>query len=105
MAITRQVITSLGRDGTDILGTKVLAVKIVDESIVSGSLLTVESIRAAGVTCAGVVLNPGPETTAASDLASRTNGALVRDLLGLPLLELDRLVQTAGKIPVWLGGE
>jgi hypothetical protein len=43
MAITRQVITSLQRDGTDMLGTKALAVKIVDESIVSGSLLTVES--------------------------------------------------------------
>ena len=43
MAITRQVITSLGRDGYDLLGRKTVAVKIVDESIVSGSLLTVES--------------------------------------------------------------
>ena len=43
MAITRQVITSLLSDGTDMLGTKSLAVKIADESIVSGSLLTVES--------------------------------------------------------------
>ena len=39
MAITRQVITSLSRDGTDMLGTKSIAVKIVDESIVSGSRL------------------------------------------------------------------
>ena len=43
MAITRQIITSLGRDGYDLLGRKTVAVKIVDESIVSGSLLTVES--------------------------------------------------------------
>lgn len=43
MAIARQVITSLGRDGYDLLGRKTVAVKIVDESIVSGSLLTVES--------------------------------------------------------------
>jgi len=43
LAITRQVITSLGRDGYDLLGRKTVAVKIVDESIVSGSLLTVES--------------------------------------------------------------
>lgn len=43
MAITRQVITALNRDGTDMLGTKNVAIKIVDESIVSGSLLTVES--------------------------------------------------------------
>lgn len=43
MALTRQVITALNRDGTDMLGTKNVAIKIVDESIVSGSLLTVES--------------------------------------------------------------
>ena len=34
MAITRQVITSLQRDGTDALGTRTVAMKIVDESIV-----------------------------------------------------------------------
>ncbi len=43
MALTRQVITALNRDGTDMLGTRNLAIKIADESIVSGSLLTVES--------------------------------------------------------------
>jgi hypothetical protein len=46
MAVTRQVITSLQRDGTDMLGTKNIAIKIIDESIVSGSLLT-SSSRAA----------------------------------------------------------
>jgi membrane protease subunit (stomatin/prohibitin family) len=43
MAITRQVITALNRDGTDKLGTRNLAIKVADESIVSGSLLTVEA--------------------------------------------------------------
>lgn len=43
MPITRQVITALNRDGTDMLGTRNVAIKLVDESIVSGSLLTVES--------------------------------------------------------------
>jgi len=57
MAITRQVITSLNRDGTDILNTKVLAVKIIDESIVSGSLLTVESNHFCVLKSRGAVLN------------------------------------------------
>ena len=57
MAITRQVITSLQRDGTDMLGTKTLAVKIVDESIVSGSLLTVESNHFCVLKSRGAVLN------------------------------------------------
>jgi len=57
MAITRQVITSLGRDGTDLLGTKSLAIKIVDESIVSGSLLTVESNHFCVLKSRGAVLN------------------------------------------------
>ncbi|WP_428390750.1 SPFH domain-containing protein [Lichenicoccus sp.] len=43
MALTRQVITALNRDGTDMLGVRNVAIKIMDESIVSGSLLTVES--------------------------------------------------------------
>jgi membrane protease subunit (stomatin/prohibitin family) len=57
MAITRQVITSLQRDGTDMLGTKNVAVKIVDESIVSGSLLTVESNHFCVLKSRGAVLN------------------------------------------------
>ncbi len=57
MAITRQVITSLQRDGSDMLGTKTLAVKIVDESIVSGSLLTVESNHFCVLKSRGAVLN------------------------------------------------
>ena len=57
MAITRQVITSLMHDGTDMLGTKSLAVKIADESIVSGSLLTVESNHFCVLKSRGAVLN------------------------------------------------
>jgi membrane protease subunit (stomatin/prohibitin family) len=57
MAIARQVITSLLRDGTDALGTKSLAIKIIDESIVSGSLLTVESNHFCVLKSRGAVLN------------------------------------------------
>lgn len=57
MALTRQVITSLQRDGTDMLGTKSLAIKIADESIVSGSLLTVESNHFCVLKSRGAVLN------------------------------------------------
>jgi membrane protease subunit (stomatin/prohibitin family) len=57
MAITRQVITSLQRDGSDMLGTRTLAVKIADESIVSGSLLTVESNHFCVLKSRGAVLD------------------------------------------------
>ena len=57
MAITRQVITPLDRDGIDMLGTKNIAIKIVDESIVSGSLLTVESNHFCVLKSRGAVLN------------------------------------------------
>ena len=57
MAITRQVITALNRDGSDMLGAKNVAIKIVDESIVSGSLLTVESNHFCVLKSRGAVLN------------------------------------------------
>lgn len=57
MAITRQVITSLQKDGTDLLGTKNLAVKIADESIVTGSLLTVENNHFCVLKSRGAVFN------------------------------------------------
>lgn len=57
MAITRQVITALERDGSDMLGTKNVAVKLMDESIVSGSLLTVESNHFCVLKSRGAVLN------------------------------------------------
>ena len=57
MAITRQVITSLLRDGADMLGATKIAAKIIDESIVSGSLLTVESNHFCVLKSRGAVLN------------------------------------------------
>ena len=57
MAITRQVITSLHRDGSNLLGSKRLAFRIADESIVSGSLLTVESNEFCVLKSRGAVLN------------------------------------------------
>ena len=57
MAITRQVITALNRDGSDMLGAKNVAIKLVDESIVSGSLLTVESNHFCVLKSRGAVLN------------------------------------------------
>src|SRR5579871_6699736 len=57
MAITRQVITSLNRDGSNLLGMKRLAVKIADENIISGSLLTVESNHFCVLKSRGAVLN------------------------------------------------
>ena len=69
------------------------------------TLLTVESIRAAGVTCAGIVVNAGAETSPDLDLVLHRNAALLRDLLGLPVLEFDRGVQASGHLPLWLGGK
>ena len=57
MAIARQVITSLLKDGADMLGITNIAAKIVDESIVSGSLLTVESNHFCILKSRGAVLN------------------------------------------------
>ena len=69
------------------------------------TLLTVESLSAAGLTCAGIVVNAGPESSPDLDLTRGRNVALLRELLRLPVLELDRRVQAAGHVPVWLGGE
>jgi membrane protease subunit (stomatin/prohibitin family) len=56
MAMNRQVITTLNRDGTDKMGMKTVAMKLADENIVSGSLLTVESNHFAIVKSRGAVL-------------------------------------------------
>ncbi|HWB58296.1 MAG TPA: SPFH domain-containing protein [Chthoniobacteraceae bacterium] len=57
MALTRQVITSLNRDGSNLLGASRIAVRIADENIVSGSLLTVESNEFCVLKARGAVLN------------------------------------------------
>jgi hypothetical protein len=54
--INRQVITSLHRDGSNLLGTKRIAIRIADENIVSGSLLTVESNEFCVLKARGAVL-------------------------------------------------
>ncbi|GGF03091.1 hypothetical protein GCM10011611_05780 [Aliidongia dinghuensis] len=56
MAITRQVISTLGRDGLSLMTPEVIAYKIPDESIVSGSLLTVETNEFAVLKSRGAVL-------------------------------------------------
>jgi dethiobiotin synthetase len=73
---------------------------------INHTLLTVDSIRDAGLTCACVVLNPGPASVSPDlDLSRRTNLLLLRDILLLPVFELDGRVETAGEIAVCLGGE
>jgi membrane protease subunit (stomatin/prohibitin family) len=59
MAITRtrQIITSLKPDGSNLLGSKRLAIRIADESIVSGSLLTIESNEFCILKSRGAVLS------------------------------------------------
>jgi membrane protease subunit (stomatin/prohibitin family) len=58
MALTRQVITAINRDGSDLLGTRNLALKLADENaIVSGSLLTVEANHFCILMSRGAVLN------------------------------------------------
>lgn len=56
MAVTRQVISTLNRDGTDRMGMATLALKIADDTIVSGSLLTVESNHFCVLKSRGAVL-------------------------------------------------
>jgi len=88
------------------LGLPVVVVARAGLGTLNHTLLTVESIRAAGVICAGVVLNPGVEPADdARSAARRTNGPVLQDLLGLPIFEIDRAAETAGEIPVWLGGK
>jgi dethiobiotin synthetase len=94
------------RDWARDLGLPVVVVARAGLGTLNHTLLTVESIRAAGMACAGVVLNFGaPEWIETSDLARRTNGVLLQDLLGLPVFELHGAAESAGEVPVWLGGE
>jgi dethiobiotin synthetase len=93
------------RDWARDLGLPVVVVARGTLGTLNHTLLTVESIAAAGVTCAGIVVNAGPHTSPDLDLARGRNAALLRDLLGLPVFELDRRAEAAGHLPVWLGGE
>ena len=57
MALTRQVISTLQDDGTDIMGPDIMAYHYPDSSIVSGSLLTVEANHFAVLKSRGAVLS------------------------------------------------
>lgn len=57
MALTRQVISTLQDDGTDIMGPDIMAYHFPDASIVSGSLLTVEANHFAVLKSRGAVLS------------------------------------------------
>jgi len=89
------------------LGFPVVVVARGTLGTLNHTLLTVDSIRDAGLTCAGVIVNAGPDRDSSPDLdlARRRNVVLLRDLLALPVLEFDRSVQAAGRLPLWLGGE
>jgi dethiobiotin synthetase len=93
------------RDWARDLGLPVVIVARAGLGTLNHTLLTVESIRAAGVTCAGIVLNPGALPEGDSTLARRTNGALLQDLLGLPVFQGEGATEAAGEVPLWLGGE
>jgi dethiobiotin synthetase len=101
------------RDWARELGFPVVVVARGTLGTLNHTLLTVDSVREAGLICAGVVVNSGaPEATAPPDrvspdfdFACRRNILLLRDLLGLPILEFHRGVQAAGHVPLWLGGK
>ena len=56
MAITRQVVSTLNDDGTDVMGPEVMAFHYPEQNLVSGSLLTVESNHFAVLKSRGAVL-------------------------------------------------
>jgi dethiobiotin synthetase len=100
------------RDWARDLGFPIVVVARGTLGTLNHTLLTVDSIRDSGLTCAGVIVNPGPKENATLeqvspdlDLVRSRNVALLRDLMGLPVLELDRRVQAAGHLPLWLGGK
>jgi dethiobiotin synthetase len=101
------------RDWARELGFPVVVVARGTLGTLNHTQLTVDSIRASGLTCAGLVVNAGaPEAQGPPDrvspdfdLTCHRNVALLRELLGLPVLEFHRGVQAAGHVPVWLGGE
>jgi dethiobiotin synthetase len=107
------------RDWVRALGLPVLVVARGTVGTLNHTLLTVESIRAAGLICAGVVVNAGPapggpapggpalgaEALPDLDLARRQNVLLLREILLLPVFELESGSKASGEIPFWLGGK
>ncbi len=95
------------RDWARDLGFPVVVVARGTLGTLNHTQLTVDSIRAAGLICAGVVVNAGPPDANSPDLdlARRENVLLLRELLGLPVLEFDRSSEAARHVPIWLGGK
>jgi len=94
------------RDWARELGYPVVVVARGSLGTLNHTLLTVDSIRDAGLACAGIVVNPGPgESSPDLDLTRSRNVVWLREFTGLPVLELDRGVQAAGRLPLWLGGK
>jgi dethiobiotin synthetase len=94
------------RDWARDLGFPVVVVARATLGTINHTQLTVDSIREAGLTCAGVIVNPGPGPHSPDfDLVRRRNLDLLRELLLLPVLDLEGGIESAGKCPVWLGGK
>jgi len=53
---------------------------------INHTLLTVESIRAAGLTCAGIIQNQAAISPEIETIPTTTNGAVLQELSGLPIL-------------------
>ena len=95
------------RDWARDLGFPVVVVARGTLGTLNHTLLTVDSVRAARLACAGVVVNAGPEDSRSPDLdlTRGRNVELLRELLRLPVLDLDGRAQASGHVPVWLGGK
>ncbi len=99
------------RDWARELGLPVVVVARGTLGTLNHTQLTVDSVREAGLACAGVVVNAGAPLSVPGDespdldLTRGENVVLLRNLLGLPVLELDGRAEAAGHLPGWLGGE
>ena len=100
------------RDWARDLGLPVVVVARGTLGTLNHTLLSIDSIRAAGLTCVGIVVNAGPgeknppaRVSPDLDLIRSRNAACLRELTGLPVLELHCDAQPAGEIPLWLGGK
>jgi dethiobiotin synthetase len=81
--ITREIAVS---DLAAEMGLPVVVVAANRLGALNHTLLTVESIRSRGLECAGVILNHVQPPSAEPDIAVMTNGAALRELLGVRVL-------------------
>jgi dethiobiotin synthetase len=86
------------RDWARDLALPVVVVARASLGTINHTLLTVESIRSAGLQVRGIIVNfNGLE----EDMATQTNPAVIEDLTGLPILNLDPGALTLA-LPEWL---